>query len=953
MAKWKSWLLALVVLGLGISTYTFQNRKHVVGYELLDSLSRLDQPLMDHLGYKQARIRLKNGLEAWIVHDPNSPNSATAVAFDVGSSDDPNEHMGLSHFLEHMVFLGSKSFKEEKGFSQFINGQGGTLNAYTHLDRTVYGFSCQPPYWEQACERMADMLKEPLLTDSASDRERNAIEEEMQKKLSLDSYRAWLVLCSQVNPQHPLHKLHIGNTKTLASTTSKELREWLQQRYIANRAKVFAISDLSIEQMANTIEKRFGKLAPGPVCAQPWAPICEGKNYDGEILIIPTLNADTSLQLNWALPDGDKSSPMTLEAFCELFSHPDHGSLSALLKERNWIYELEAASLECRSQVIVQVDLKLTPLGLENVRSIQGIVKNYLKFLSEHEWPSYLLSQWQNTQSIAWQTCIPKPSLEQSLQFASMLLDEPLQTFPDRAKWLTGEDFTNAQHVSKRLHDSSCLSLLLGPSKSLNHHPTLAKALNEDQGWLAEPWSSTHYKVVQWECDSSQSDETLLWQMPKANPFLPLQPPSFNHIATLSDFQRGEYDWGGITLIPNSYEAGLRDALVWSISEPQIQVSAHNTIRWLLISHILSQELQLTSFQADQACQSFELRAQPRGLKITFKGYSGDTQNKVIEEVADRVIRLKPNLQALTRAYGAVRDELQTLITSGPWESLNSRLSASIIQERFSAEELLQALEKLDLSTLQTNSSFWAPAVRFDLLAVSNRELTDWERFFDKIYLACGQTDPSTAYVLRENWRELDQIRWSWSHQREMGNLLVCATPLHDLQSHEGLERYLAARLLEGPLSSEMFHKIRTVKQMGYAVGSHLTMLAQRPVLLYYILSSSQNLPVLHEAVAEVTGDFLNNLRLISPLDFETQKQKLRHDLLIKPQSADAALARYQLLFWQLGLQEDFQDKCASMLENLTLERYCSLVAEILQGKKFTFEMTPAQKANALSKAQL
>ena len=93
----------------------------------------------------ESRILKGNSLESGIkyinVQDVNLDRSHVMVSVNIGSISDPFEYQGLAHFLEHMLFLGSKKYPGENQFEKFLNENGGSSNAYTDTFETVYYFS--------------------------------------------------------------------------------------------------------------------------------------------------------------------------------------------------------------------------------------------------------------------------------------------------------------------------------------------------------------------------------------------------------------------------------------------------------------------------------------------------------------------------------------------------------------------------------------------------------------------------------------------------------------------------------------------------------------------------------------------------------------------------------------------------------------------------------------------
>ncbi|MCP4321635.1 MAG: peptidase M16, partial [Alteromonadales bacterium] len=85
-------------------------------------------------------IRLSNDLEVLLISDPDLENSAVSLSVPVGSMHNPESQLGLAHYLEHMLFLGSERYPTINEYSKFMSQNGGYTNAYTSQESTVYGF---------------------------------------------------------------------------------------------------------------------------------------------------------------------------------------------------------------------------------------------------------------------------------------------------------------------------------------------------------------------------------------------------------------------------------------------------------------------------------------------------------------------------------------------------------------------------------------------------------------------------------------------------------------------------------------------------------------------------------------------------------------------------------------------------------------------------------------------
>src|SRR3990167_1818688 len=79
---------------------------------------------------KIGKILLNNGMKVYLVSDPGALQSAAGLAVEAGSWQDPKSYAGLAHFLEHMLFMGTKAYPIEDEYMKYISDHGGTVNAY-------------------------------------------------------------------------------------------------------------------------------------------------------------------------------------------------------------------------------------------------------------------------------------------------------------------------------------------------------------------------------------------------------------------------------------------------------------------------------------------------------------------------------------------------------------------------------------------------------------------------------------------------------------------------------------------------------------------------------------------------------------------------------------------------------------------------------------------------------
>ena len=114
---------------------------------------------------------LDNNVKFININDKELDKSIVVVSVNIGSLHEPHEFQGLAHFLEHMLFLGSKKYPGEDSFENFLNQNGGYSNAYTDTFETVYYFSVLNKELETAIDMFSRFFIDPLFDQDSVNRE--------------------------------------------------------------------------------------------------------------------------------------------------------------------------------------------------------------------------------------------------------------------------------------------------------------------------------------------------------------------------------------------------------------------------------------------------------------------------------------------------------------------------------------------------------------------------------------------------------------------------------------------------------------------------------------------------------------------------------------------------------------------------------------------------------------
>lgn len=245
------------------------------------------------------RVRLDNGLSVLIRELHTTPTVSTMLWYRVGSRNERPGATGRSHFLEHMLFKGTRKYRKGE-IDALTMKNGGMNNAFTSLDYTAYYFSFASDRWESAVEIEADRMRETIFDPSEFESERRVVIEEL--KAGLD--QPWGFLMQAVNREaftkHPYRNPVIGWLEDIEAATVEGMEQYYQAHYCPSNATLVLVGDLDTEAALRKVESAFGRLSPGapPLPDHSAEPeqICERR------LSIPWRSEVPRLAIAWHAP---------------------------------------------------------------------------------------------------------------------------------------------------------------------------------------------------------------------------------------------------------------------------------------------------------------------------------------------------------------------------------------------------------------------------------------------------------------------------------------------------------------------------------------------------------------------------------------------------------------------------------------------------------------------------
>jgi predicted Zn-dependent peptidase len=176
--------------------------------------------------------QLSNGVRVATAAMPQMESVSVGMWVGIGGRYEPKRVSGISHFIEHLLFKGTRR-RTAKQISQTVEGVGGYLNAFTSEETTCYYAKAAHNHLDKLLDVLGDMYLHPLFASAEIDKERQVIKEELLMYRDQPDHYVHELLTETVWPEHPLGRSLTGTPETLDAMTRASLLEFKQRKYVA------------------------------------------------------------------------------------------------------------------------------------------------------------------------------------------------------------------------------------------------------------------------------------------------------------------------------------------------------------------------------------------------------------------------------------------------------------------------------------------------------------------------------------------------------------------------------------------------------------------------------------------------------------------------------------------------------------------------------------------------
>lgn len=601
-----------------------------------------------------AKLRLANGLEAYLVSDPSADKSAAGLCIEVGSWEDPTDVPGMAHFVEHLLFLGTEEYPDESEFDRFVGDHGGETNAHTGDLETCYFFAIDSGAFSEGLRRFSSFFRKPLFNPSGVAREITAIDQEYALRRQVDSARQWLMLKELANPGNPFHQFSYGNRATLVNIPQTRVLEWYQKHYSANLMHLVIYSSLSIQELQKLTIELFSPVPNLDRTAYRTDIPMTDHQLQGTMSWLVPIQQARSLTLFWELPpqfaDAGMTRPEDIVGY--VLGHEGNRSLLAQFKREGLAEAIESGGHKMGGDhFIFMTKITLTKAGLADLDTVIERFFQAIETLRKKGIPQTLFDDIQQMQRIRYQYQMRDKAYEMVERYTPLMLDEPLSGFPEQSQIVTKYDPKAYQEFIESLTPNRAHFSVLAPP-------------NEIEGTLdrKEHWSEATYRVapvsadklVKWSRLSTHPDIDL----PASNSFIP------RHLGLVGAAEPTDLDSAtmpipvvladdafGKVYFAQDREYGV-PSISWSLQLVSPEVDSGDPIQTVLTDLFVKsaiEGLSDISYDARMAGLELQITRENHGISLTLNGYS-ENATMLLRQVLERLRALRPD-QTAFRIY--------------------------------------------------------------------------------------------------------------------------------------------------------------------------------------------------------------------------------------------------------------------------------------------------------------
>ena len=859
--------------------------------------------------------KLQNGIKYIVINDSHLKKSFVTVSVNIGSYSNPEGYDGLAHFLEHMLFMGSKKYPNENHYSDRLNQLGGGSNAYTDVMETVYYFNVFDEGLNEIMDIFSRFFIDPLFDPDSVNREINAVDSEHKKNIHKDFWKKHQLMLYLTNPDSFTNQFITGSLNTLNKPDIREkVIKFYEKYYIPENISICIGSSQPVEEIEKMIVDTFGHIHPSTkhnklVISKPFYSINKNKCYH-----LKSLSTVYELLFIWEIPSQEnfiRSRDFTI--FDNILKNKSTKSIFFYLKNLGFITSIRS---EIKHDGVYNVTFNLTKEGFNNMDLIQKVLSEcieQIKKLDIHKYAEY----YKKIMDVDFD-CIDKSQTEDlcNLLAVNHHYVETHLSYEASFKIYqlkTTEEYTNI--FNHFITFDNVIKIVISPN-----YPNEAKF----EYLKLKEYEATYAEISNLVSRNITLNESFCC-IDINNPYLNINPTIINDL--------DKYDVP--TLIGDRQWYGGCS----KFSEPLINIwlqfnnsnyfsSAKNSVLTQISCSVLNFLSSVVLYKPLELCYSISFIPRPStsSININIKG-TNDIEKlqlllKDINEFMENIDKYFLNLseEYVNNLLVSLSDAYSNIKFYNSWEFVSYKIYNDAFITEFNYLELIKQIKEINYNSIKDYLSNIIKESSLTSLVYGNVEssnITNIMTIFNKLYLN------SISQLPKIN--ELENFELIHPNLKEKANCVDYLYPVGTFVPRE----YILLSLAVNILRQTFFDNLRTKNQLGYLVSMGNTNIRNFNFIVQKI-QSDKPIELIEEKIEEYNKTIKKQ---ILDVDFEKFVATLENQLNEPEYSLEEKIDKYVP---EISLREYLFNRnqlLLAQLKKITREDLLEFVEKIITSK--------------------
>ena len=605
------------------------------------------KPLNDDRIYKY--FVLDNNIKCILINDKSLDKSYVITSVNIGSFANKEYCDGMAHLLEHMCFITSKKYKEKGYLAKKVGESGGTTNAFTAENNTIYYLDIFKENLENILEIFIDFLVNAELKEEYILSELENVDAEHKKNLFSDQWRLHNLEHMMGDKTSNYNNFSTGSKETLNKPDIyQKMVKFYKKYYTSNNISICIASNHDINKLYDIVNNSFGKIPKSNIVndfklIKPFYTNNKGKQY-----IVKSIGTTKILQYLFETPINIIESKI-FNLFIKIVCSPEDNLCLDHLKSLGYINFIDG---QYELYGLLRIIITLTKKGLDNILYVDNVIYNYFNKILNFDWFSIFENQ-KKRKEFLFNNLSKIDTLDLCTDFLLKLsVYDPQDVYISDNKY-SSINKSDIEILKKYINMKNCIKILLTDNFNL-----------ENNKLLIDPYYKTEYYETSYLSLTDKINLNIKYDF--NNPYSKIK-PCFIDKLNIKPTEINKNYWYGATSKFKEYNVYFNIVF----SKKDYFNSEINTLLTTISVQILNYYLYKKMYKAIEYNFNVELSIQSTKNTIELHLYAFN-DSKYIQKFVDDIFNLLFNEinisdELIKSIISITEDNIKNTTTLNPW----------------------------------------------------------------------------------------------------------------------------------------------------------------------------------------------------------------------------------------------------------------------------------------------